>query len=39
MAFDYYDHVTTQMGTAAENAATGAVSQLHSIYGQSKTTT
>ncbi len=37
MAFDYYDHVTTQMGTAAENAATGAVSQLHSIYGTSKT--
>ncbi len=32
MAFDYYDHVTTQMGAAAENAATGAVSQLHSIY-------
>ena len=39
MAFDYYDHVTTQMGTAAENAATGAVSQLHSIYGSTKTTT
>ena len=38
MAFDYYDHVTTQMGAAAENAATGAVSQLHSIYGSSKTT-
>ena len=37
MAFDYYDHVTTQMGAAAENAATGAVSQLHSIY-PSKTT-
>ena len=34
MAFDYYDHVTTQMGAAAENAATGAVSQLHSIYGR-----
>jgi len=32
MAFDYYDHVTTKMGAAAENAATGAVSQLHSIY-------
>ena len=38
MAFDYYDHVTTQMGAAAENAATGAVAQLHSIYGSSKTT-
>src|SRR4029078_8457392 len=38
MAFDYYDHVTTQMGAAAERAATGAVSQLHSIYGSSKTT-
>ena len=38
MAFDYYDHVTTQMGAAAESAATGAVSQLHSIYGSSKTT-
>jgi hypothetical protein len=37
MAFDYYDHVTTQMVTAAEDAATGAVSQLHSIY-PSKTT-
>jgi len=37
MAFDYYDHVTTQMGNAAENAATGTVSQLHSIYGPSKT--
>jgi len=37
MAFDYYDHVTTQMGAAAESAATGAVSQLHSIY-PSKTT-
>ena len=37
MAFDYYDHVTTQMGTAAEDAATVAVSQLHSIYGTSKT--
>ena len=32
MAFDYYDHTTTRMATAAENAATGAVSQLHSIY-------
>jgi hypothetical protein len=37
MAFDYYDRVTKQMGTAAESAATGAVSQLHSIY-PSKTT-
>ena len=32
MAFDYYDHTTTQMATAAENAATGAVAQLQSIY-------
>ena len=32
MAFDYYDHTTTQMATAAENAATGAVAQLGSIY-------
>lgn len=32
MAFDYYDRTTTQMATAAENAATGTVSQLHSIY-------
>ncbi len=38
MAFDYYDHTTTQMATAAENAATGAVSQLASIY-PSKTST
>jgi chitinase len=32
MAFDYYDRTTRQMATAAENAATGAVSQLQSIY-------
>lgn len=32
MAFDYYDRTTTQMATAAENAATGAVAQLQSIY-------
>jgi hypothetical protein len=32
MAFDYYDHVTTQMGAAAENAATGTVAQLHQLY-------
>ena len=32
MAFDYYDRTTTQMATAAEDAASGAVSQLHSIY-------
>lgn len=38
MAFDYYDRVTTQMGAAAENAATGAVSQLHSIYPSQTTT-
>jgi hypothetical protein len=34
MAFDYYDKVTTQMGTAAENAVTGAVKQMQSIYGE-----
>jgi glycosyl hydrolase family 18 (putative chitinase) len=32
MAFDYYDKVTTQMGTAAENAVTGAVAQMQAIY-------
>ena len=36
MAFDYYDHTTTQMATAAENAATGAVAQLQSIYPAKK---
>jgi hypothetical protein len=38
MAFDYYDKVTTQMGAAAENAVTGAVSQLRSIYPSTTTT-
>src|SRR2546423_6684594 len=37
MAFDYYDHVTTDMGTAAVNAANGLIAQLHSLY-PSKTT-
>jgi hypothetical protein len=37
MAFDYYDHVTTDMGTAAINAANGLVAQLHNLY-PSKTT-
>src|SRR5436190_15856560 len=32
MTFDYYDHVTTDMGTAAINAADGLVAQLHSLY-------
>jgi hypothetical protein len=32
MAFDYYDRVTTDMGTAAVNAANGLIAQLHSIY-------
>jgi hypothetical protein len=32
MAFDYYDKVTTDMGTAAINAAKGLVAQLHSVY-------
>ena len=32
MAFDYYDHVTTHMAAAAENAATGTVAQLHQLY-------
>jgi hypothetical protein len=39
MAFDYYDHTTTQMGAAAESAATGAVAQLRSIYPPSYTST
>src|SRR5919198_6457165 len=32
MAFDYYDRVTTDMGTAAVKAATGLIAQLHSLY-------
>ena len=32
MAFDYYDRVTTDMGTAAINAANGLIAQLHSLY-------
>jgi glycosyl hydrolase family 18 (putative chitinase) len=31
MAFDYYDRVTSDMGTAAVNAADGTVAQLRSI--------
>jgi glycosyl hydrolase family 18 (putative chitinase) len=31
MAFDYYDRVTTDMGTAAVNAANGTAAQLQSI--------
>ena len=38
MAFDYYDKVTTQMGAAAKNAVTGAVSQLRAIYPSTTTT-
>ena len=37
MAFDYYDRVTTDMGTAAIDAASGLVAQLHGLY-PSKTT-
>jgi hypothetical protein len=32
MAFDYYDRVTTDMGTAAITAANGLLAQLHSLY-------
>jgi Glycosyl hydrolases family 18 len=35
MAFDYYDRVTTDMGTAAVNAVTGPnglLAQLHALY-------
>src|SRR5690349_23922989 len=32
MAFDYYDKVTTDMGTAAINAANGLIAQLHALY-------
>jgi hypothetical protein len=31
MAFDYYDHATTDMGTAAINAANGTAAQLAGI--------
>ena len=31
MAFDYYDKVTTDMGTAAINAATGTAAQLQRL--------
>ncbi|MFL5950047.1 MAG: glycosyl hydrolase family 18 protein [Gaiellaceae bacterium] len=31
MAFDYYDHATTDMGTAAINAANGTAAQLRNI--------
>src|SRR4051812_7048514 len=33
MVFDYYDHVTTDMGTAAVSAATGAEAYLKSLEG------
>jgi hypothetical protein len=36
MAFDYYDHVTTDMGTAAINAANGTAAQLRSLGMSSK---
>lgn len=32
MVFDYYDRVTTDMGTAAVNAANGLRAQLHGLY-------
>jgi Glycosyl hydrolases family 18 len=32
MTFDYYDRVTTDMGTAAISAATGLFDQLHTLY-------
>jgi hypothetical protein len=32
MTFDYYDHVTTDMGTAAITAAQGLYSQLATLY-------
>ena len=32
MAFDYYDRVTKDMGTAAINAANGTIAQLHGLY-------
>ena len=32
MTFDYYDRVTTDMGTAAINAANGLLAQLHTLY-------
>jgi hypothetical protein len=32
MAFDYYDRVTKDMGTAAINAANGTIAQLHDLY-------
>jgi hypothetical protein len=32
MGFDYYDRVTTDMGTAAINAANGLIAQLHGLY-------
>jgi hypothetical protein len=38
MTFDYYDHVTTDMGAAAISAAQGLFNQLHSLY-PTKTTT
>jgi len=32
MAFDYYDRITKDMGTAAINAATAAATQLTALY-------
>jgi hypothetical protein len=32
MTFDYYDHVTTDMGAAAVSAAQGLFAQLHTLY-------
>jgi hypothetical protein len=32
MTFDYYDRVTTDMGTAAISAAQGLFNQLHTLY-------
>ena len=32
MTFDYYDGATHEMGTDAENAATGLYNQLHTLY-------
>jgi hypothetical protein len=32
MTFDYYDHVTTDMGAAAISAAQGLFNQLHTLY-------
>jgi hypothetical protein len=36
MAFDYYDRVTTDMGTAAVNAANGTAAQLRNLGSNAK---